>query len=177
MIDLSDVPEVRPIRETRRAADQAMLRALVVSEHRNTPHRSRRVATVSVIAGLGVVVVGGVAAAGVLLAAKPATDRTTGRCYSTISSDFGDDFPGSSMANAARPGGATPELPPVALEDCAAAWRAGAMAAPGSNPSPNAAGEYPVPPLVACVLPSGQAAVFPGPPTTCAALGLAPLKE
>ena len=177
MIDLTDVPDGRPIPDARRAADQEMLRTLVVSDHARTPRRTRRVAVVSVIVGLGVVAAGGAAAAGVLLAAKPATDRDTGRCYNTISTNFGDDFPGTSMSNAARPGGTEPELPPVAVENCAAVWRAGAMTAPGSHPSPNAAGEYLVPPLVACVLPSGQAAVFPGPPSTCASLGLSALKD
>ena len=177
MIDITDVPDGRPIPDARRAADQAMLRAVVVAEPAHTPRRTHRVAIVSVVVGLCVVAAGGAAAASILFTAKPATDRTTGRCYSTISSNFGDDFPGTSMANAARPGGTAPELPPVAIENCAAVWRAGAMTTPGSHPSPNVAGEYPVPPLAACVLPSGEAAVFPGPPSTCASLGLSALQD
>jgi len=177
MIDLTDVPDSGPLPHARRAADQAMLRTIVASDHTPAPRRRGRIAIVSVVVGVCVVAAGGAAAAGVLLAAKPATDRDTGRCYSTVSSNFGDDFPGTSMGNAARPGGTAPELPPVAVENCAAAWRAGAVVAPGSHPSPNASGEYPVPPLVACVLPSGEAAVFPGPPSTCAGLGISVLKD
>jgi hypothetical protein len=178
MIDLTDVPDTRPIPAPRRSADEAMLRAKVVANHGQAPTRRRpRFVTVAVVGILGVIAVGGVAAAGAFLAPKPATDRGTGRCYSTISSDFGDHFPGSSMGNAAPPGGAAPALPPLAIADCAASWRAGAMTFPGTHPSPNAAGDYPVPPLVACVLPSGEAAVFPGPPSTCASLGLPTLKE
>jgi hypothetical protein len=177
MIDLTDVPDIRPIPGARRSADEAMLRAKVVANHGRAPRRRPRVATVAVVGIVGVIAVGGVAAAGAFLAPKPATNRQTGRCYSTISSNFGDNFPGSSMGNAARPGGTAPELPPLAIDDCAASWRAGAMTYPGTHPSPNAAGDYPVPPLVACVLPSGEAAVFPGPPSTCASLGLPTLKE
>lgn len=33
-------------------------------------------------------------------------------------------------------------------------------------------GTFPVPPLVACVLPSGQAGIFPGDSVTCTSLGL-----
>lgn len=177
MIDLTRVPETRPVPGTRWAADQAMLRSVVCADPRTAPRRTRRLAVVSLVAGLCVITAGGVAAAGALLTARPATDQVTGRCYSTISSNFGDDFPGTSMANAATPEGAAPDLPPVAIVDCAAAWRAGALKAPGTHPSPNAAGIYAVPPLAACVLPSGEAAVFPGPPSTCESLGLAALRD
>lgn len=177
MIDLSDVPEARRLPSARWRADQEMLRALASLEGSRAPRRTRRAVVVTGFAGVTLLAAGGVAAAVALLAAQPATDRSVGRCYSVISSNFGDDFPGSSMSNAARPGQTAPELPPVALENCAAAWRAGAMTAPGTQPTPNAAGQYPVPALVACVLPSGEAAVFPGPASTCSRLGLPDLKE
>ena len=41
---------------------------------------------------------------------------------------------------------------------------------PARAPSPGA--DNPVPPLVACVMPDGTAAVFPGTRATCATLGL-----
>jgi hypothetical protein len=177
MIDLTDVPDARRMPRVRWEADQELLRALASSEGGRAPRRARRGVVVAGFAGMTLLAAGGVAAAGALLAAQPATDRSVGRCYSVISSNFGDDFPGSSMSNAARPGQTAPELPPVALENCAAVWRAGALSAPGTQPVPDAAGEYPVPPLVACVLPSGEAAVFPGPPSTCASLGIPELSE
>jgi hypothetical protein len=178
MIDLTDVPPTRPLPSRRRAADQELLRDVVLAEHGNAPaRRRRRGVTLATATVIGVTVIGGVAAATVFLTPQPATDRTVARCYSTISSNFGEDFPGTSMANASSPGQVAPEVPPVAVQNCAAAWRAGAVTTPGTHAVPNSAGEYPVPPLVACVLPSGEAAVFPGPPSTCADLGLADLEE
>jgi hypothetical protein len=177
MIDLADVPDDRPLPRARFEADQELLRALAFAEGGRTTRGARRGVIVAGFAGVMLVAAGGVAAAGALLAGQPATDRSIGRCYTAISTDFGDDFPGTSMSNAARPGQTAPELPPLALENCAAAWRAGVIAAPGTQPKPDAAGEYPVPPLVACVLPSGEAAVFPGSAGTCSILGLPPLDE
>jgi hypothetical protein len=63
-----------------------------------------------------------------------------------------------------------------AISVCAALWRQGIL-----HPGPQGArdratagpaGSSQVPPLVACVLPGGTAAVFPGPPSTCATLSL-----
>jgi hypothetical protein len=49
------------------------------------------------------------------------------------------------------------------VDACAALWRDGTLGSPGSTGSA-------VPPLVACVLPSGAVGVFPGGPSTCAQL-------
>jgi hypothetical protein len=60
------------------------------------------------------------------------------------------------------------------IDICAAYWRSGVFQM-GKKTDINAVptgGGYPVPPLVACVLPSGQAGIFPGDDTTCESLGL-----
>jgi hypothetical protein len=102
--------------------------------------------------------------------------RDSGRCYSGISTDYGDDFPGTTVAVASSPGSTPADVPPQLVQACAAVWRAGILQLNQSQVGGAPAGTYPVPPLVACVLPSGQAAVFPGQPDTCDGLGLAPLE-
>jgi hypothetical protein len=69
------------------------------------------------------VLIGATAAAMDLLPARSASVRDSGRCYSSVSSDFGAGFPGTTVANAASPQSAAPDVPPLVVQDCAAAWR------------------------------------------------------
>ena len=180
MIDFDDLPDLRPLSAERRAADEALLRETVRAA---APTRVRRRLVLVASAAVGaVLVVGGVAAAGSILSARSADDRGSARCYSAVSSDFGDGFPGTTVGVAVAPGRSAADVPSQVLEVCSSVWAAGlfrpggpqASAAPGQR-SGTLPTDLPVPELDACVLPSGQAAVFPGPAGTCARLGLAPL--
>jgi hypothetical protein len=181
MIDLKNVPELRPLPRSRRDADEALLRSTVRSTPAARPRR-RLLAVASVGAGT-VLVVGGVAAAGSLLSARSADVHDSARCYSAVSSDFGDGFPGTTVALAATPGHPAADVPSQVLDLCSSVWAAGLLGPDGGQVSAakdqksgTLPTDGPVPALAACVLPSGEAAVFPGPPDTCASLGLAPLK-
>lgn len=151
-------------------------------------HRSRR--PLFIAAG-AVVLAAGASAAGFAYTAHsaPVTDKYTGRCYTVASlSDGSGSYMGFSEAN--RPGEPSAKLDVNGdLTTCAGNWRWGFLrpgphGAEGTGKTyPNSTminlagndpyGNHPVPPLVACVLSDGTAAVFPGNHGTCAALHLA----
>ena len=136
--------------------------------------RRRRAAVIAagalLIAGTGV----GTAAAFGAFSAKP-TDRSTAYCYGTA--QLTDD-PAARIEFAVAgndPNGTPGDAAAAALDICAAYWRAGVL--DGSGPPRTdvvpGTGDALVPDLVACVLPTGQLAVFPGDRLTCARLGVA----
>lgn len=155
----------------RHAALRSRLHALVEATPR-TVRRRRRIVMVGTVAAVALGG-GGVAVAHQYFGSKPVTDHRTARCYSRISTDFGPDFPGSTAGGPLTPatsGHGSRMLPVTApIEECAAAWRVGAL---GGHAADRSNKIYPVPHLVGCVLPDGTAAVFPGPDGTCQRLGL-----
>jgi hypothetical protein len=182
MIDITDVPAARPVPAARRAADMSLLAGIAASPGRQ-PRISRRGWTTAAVAACAVAACG-TASAIVFLPAQPARVHDSARCYLRASTDFGDSFPGTTIAMAiAVPHGQPPpskppavNVPAQAISVCGALWRQGFLrpgAARIARPAPGT--HDPVPPLVACVLPSGQAAVFPGTTHTCARLGLPPM--
>jgi hypothetical protein len=105
--------------------------------------------------------------------AHTATPSDTGeiRCYTVDSLKGGSHFIGLTIAASAPPG-ATATLTD-AVATCQVDWQQGFLAL-GKRPSttqlpPN---RRVVPPLVACVLPNGIAAVFPDEGNTCQKLGI-----
>lgn len=96
------------------------------------------------------------------------TDKTQARCY-TVASLATTKY----MAIAEASTSITRAEVRSALEVCAALYRQGILR-PGRrvNYSVHTATRFPVPPLVACTLPGGIAAVFPGGRSTCAGLDL-----
>ena len=180
MTILDDLTGDLTMRADRAEADKAVLSAAVREATRPAAGRAGHRSLVSLgtrgtIAGILVAgaVAGGATAAVVLSAQRP-TVFDQARCYSEPSTDFGPSFPGTSAA-VAQPAGSSATSTDVAdqaLEVCGAVWRQGLL----RYGSPNAGGDgipdHPVPSLVACVLPSGEAAVFPGDRSTCGALGL-----
>lgn len=167
-----------PLPAERKRADIARIRLAIATDPTTSSGDrlwSRRTA---VVAGATILTIGGGAAAAATildhLNPEPATVTTSGRCYWEISSNFEDDFPGSTAVAATRSDGWTPEVVSNLVQMCAAEWRAGALwDDQGENgPQPSATGDYPIPELVPCVLPNGQAAVFPGDSATCDRLGL-----
>ncbi len=126
--------------------------------------------------GLGICVVGGGAAVAYsVISQAPVTDHRMARCYSSDEYVSGPDFPGTSVAEAGT--ASAPGRVGDAQRACAAVWRVGILR-PGVNGAtapPANAGPFPVPDLFVCVLPDGQAAVFPtfpGNTSNCSEFGL-----
>ena len=172
------LPELEcSVPEHRRSADKQLLAELVSSQSgapkaplRWVPHTVRGV----IVAGLVVcTIVGGGAAAAVLLRPQNPTVRNEARCYTKVSTDFSASFPGSTITILRPNGGGYADVPDAVIAACASGWRQGGLGQPRPGPnSPPPTGQFPVPALVACVLPDGEAAVFPGGPKTCEQLGL-----
>lgn len=153
--------------EPRRSA----LRQLVIDEARSraasrTPRRIRRL-TAGVV---GAAVLGG---GGVLayaqLASPGVTDTTSVRCYQ--SANVNSNYTQFSRDDGA---GGPPSHMTDAVAACGRLYREGLLPAMFTGKHPGKvtlATNDPVPPLVACVWPTGIAAVFPA-PVTCARLGL-----
>ena len=133
--------------------------------------RPRRMVVVIAVAGL-VVAGGGVATA--VAGLGSVTDRSTARCYSEISSDFSDDFPGTTVGTVDGADGSDGVVV-APLSVCAAVWEQTGVLQ-GAAPQ-DARPPHPVPHLVGCVLPDGRAAVYPGPDDTCERLGLETASE
>jgi hypothetical protein len=105
-------------------------------------------------------------------ASAPVTNTSWARCYTSAS---------LAPAGAYKFIGTTVTLTNVsgasarvtdALGVCAVLWRQGLLIRGKAGLGPRIGRDHRVPPLVACVMPDGIAAVFPGHARTCAALGL-----
>lgn len=156
----------------RHAALRSQLHELVEA----TPRLVRRRHRILVIGAVTAVALGGggVAVAHQYFGSKPVTNHRTARCYAKLSTDFGSNFPGTTVGGPltpAKPGGSSRLLPVTApIDECAQLWKFGVINGRANQPGNHT---FPVPHLVGCVLPDGTAAVFPGPDGTCQRLGLA----
>ena len=170
MSDLLYVPPSRTMPAELRRAHADLLESVV---RRPPPWRSK----FSLLALAGTMVVGtGVATA--VVRRGEVTDTSIARCYSQAVRDDGKDFPGGDVVGVEpfdpkspqnRPG---PPSAASARELCSAWWRDGlAQRVPG-KPFVLPTEPQAVPALVVCVLPNGQAAVYPGDSQTCARLEL-----
>lgn len=122
---------------------------------------------------LGVMALGTLAttgAAAAYVATRPASVHDQARCYATASLAGGEDFKGTTVGLAQSADGKTGSA--SAVELCATVWRAGVVRSDGGPVPDKLATDLPVPPLVACTLNNGVAAVFPGDARTCEQLGL-----
>ena len=96
------------------------------------------------------------------------TDRTQARCY-TVASLASDRY----VAIAEASDSISRAEVRNALDVCAALYRQGILQIGHRvDYSVHSRARYPVPPLTACTLPGGVAAVFPGSSGTCAKLGI-----
>lgn len=177
MIDIEDVP-TRPVPPMRAEADSRLLRALATSVTA-APHRARRRRRLIFGSVTALTLTGATAAAGyAVLAPQHATDRDSARCYARVTADSGEGFPGTTIGMATPEGGARPDVPPRALEVCADLWHRGFLTPRGFHapdqrgPDGEPPADKPAPHLVACVLRSGQTAVFPGDARVCSQLQL-----
>lgn len=177
MINLDDVPEPPAFPSARWDADIRMLAAVTdgTGARAANVRWKRRIVVASASTAL-LLGSGGVAVALVHRAAQLASVQNIGRCYVEASSDFTEGFPGSSVSNASsNTGEEGSAVPSTLMDECATLWRLGVLQADQSRRDAVPGTNFPVPDLVACVLPNGQAAIFPGNSSTCAGLGLPPL--
>jgi hypothetical protein len=131
----------------------------------NATSRRKKTIVGALVAGSLAIAGGGTAIGVALTGSAPVTDRSSARCYSEVSHDFGPDFPGTTVGVAYGSDGSGGQVTaPVQL--CASLWQSGELGAGG--PAANGT----APQLTGCVLPNGIAAVFPGPPSVCQDLGL-----
>ena len=159
-------------------ADADMLRTLANSAPtKRRPHTR----AVVVIGTFAVIAAGaGAAAAAGILSPTRATVRNEVRCYASVSTARGSDFPGTTVALAPKAGDVgTPDTAAVAKASCTTLWERGFLTAGGVTRSfgPLASDGEPdvhltAPPLVACVLEGGVTAVYPGETSVCNSLGL-----
>lgn len=175
MIDVDNVP-TRRVPLHRAEAEKQLLRELTASIASQPVRHRRRVFVVGAFAAVGLAGASA-AAAYTVLAPERATQRDSARCYTEVSSDTGDGFPGTTIAIAQSVEGPPPDVPPKALQVCADLWRQGLLTNAPFPPDGQPPADRPVPELVACVLPSGQTAVFPGDAQTCSNLGFPLLSE
>jgi hypothetical protein len=168
-----ETPPARALPERRRTAMRRQLEAEVTRKNRRRP--------LLIAASAAAVAVGTSAGAYAYVQhSEPVTDRSGARCYTVASLSAGpESF--TTIAEATVVGSLRPAQVNNALGVCAAMWRQGILH-PGpqgarSPATPDSAGSSPVPPLAACVLPNGTAAVFPGTRSICATLGLPSAKS
>lgn len=163
-----DPPPTRPLPAWRRDTMRRQLETLV----REHPGR-RAWRKPTVLAGAAAVVIGtSTGAIAYVQQSQPVTNKGEARCYTVASLAGGDNFQGTTIAAAATPGSKAQVNRAVSV--CAALWRQGFLlpGAAGIARSPDTTERHRVPPLIACVMPDGTAAVFPGDSRTCAKLGL-----
>lgn len=160
--------------EVRRQLAQIRPRVMEAVRTKRTPRRSttfRRVRNLAVVGGVGLALTAG----GLFVAASTVDRESVVRCYedANLNSASGDAFSfgtGGTEATAEDHGAHTP------IASCAALWAVGDFT-PGADPA-KADPIYPVPPLTACALNNGMAAVFPNreelpADRLCGTLGLA----
>lgn len=164
---LTEIPASRPLPPAARAAQRQLLEEWIT-----TKHASRRWAPRTLAAGIAAVVLLSGGAATAYVAFAPATDRSKVRCYSEASIGSDTDYHGTEAGVPSSAGGVDD---PIAL--CAAIWRAGIIRVGSYHADGPASEPQPVPPLVACALQNGVAAVFPGDAQTCRRLGLPALAQ
>jgi hypothetical protein len=160
----------------RDATRRLLMTTVARDAHRRPNHRRLVLAS---MAGAGVIVIGGgTALAYQLIGSAPVTDKHSARCYTAASKDFSSHFPGTTLSAVGTAGDsgsayADPGEVRAPIGLCAYMWSTGVLRTrDASSATPSEPGSYPVPHLVGCVLPSGIAAVFPGPAGTCQTLGL-----
>jgi hypothetical protein len=176
MLDTEMLPPARRFPPERRDAHRARLEEILQESRRSRRWRGRTfMIGITSAALLG----GGAAAARVLRAPAGATDKSRLRCYTVVDVGRGKNFVGAETAFARTSPAGSPELPAGirAVDMCASLWSQGFLT-PGANAhDPDESVVHPVPPLTACLLPNGVAAVFPAPKGTCEQLDLAELAE
>ncbi|WP_242910626.1 hypothetical protein [Actinomadura terrae] len=170
-LDEPRLPRPRPMPPHRRAARAELLARAITRR----PWSWRR-RTVVAVPLAGAVALGTIGAFAFVAHQEPAAQRNTIRCYST--SKWDDDGFYSEVAKAVPAGEvAGSAVIGDVLDACATLFRQGFLREGDSrlHEDTDGAATRPVPRLAACVLPSGQVAVFPN--ATCRQQELPDLAE
>ena len=175
MTDIDRLPPDRAMTRVRRDALRDVLEEQVRKSHRPWWRRSWQ--GLAVGGGAFTLVLAGGAATAYVAFKEPA-DKASVLCYSNPDLDS-SSVPGLRVAVAEKmpANSASSNSNTVAIDDpvaaCSQAWQDGLLKSDDSGAvSPDAVTAHQVPPLVACTLDEGVAAVFPGDPLTCERLGL-----
>lgn len=150
--------------DARRQAARAQLEQFAASAAKG--RRWTRRGTVVSAASAVVLCTG--AAAVAYSAYQPVTNTSSARCYTSASLGAGN------YTTIASPGKNGPARAENALGVCASLWQQGFLrpGAKGIDRFGSSRTHDRVPGLVVCTMSDGTAAVFPGKPSTCGALGL-----
>lgn len=170
MVD-NEVPEDRSMPAARLAGRKAALLNAIAPE----PAPARRWRWLLVpAAGAAVVLAGGGAVA--YLADRESEQREVIRCYG-VARLSSDGF--TELARAVPSGGSAKQEFRAPVAACADLFRQGFLRAGDEklHPETDLSADHEVPPLSACVLRSGEIAVFPGGGEVCRTLGLSKLAE
>jgi hypothetical protein len=169
--DRDDVPEMTPAR-TDAIRDALMVSIRTEPERRRSTLRRR----FAIWGGIGILAIGGVAtAATAVVSAQRVTDTDGVYCFASAERGANGeyDMSGATMYDPETHGGRVKN----ALEMCRMMWRQGVF---DKDHDPlavtNAPGTVPDQ-LQVCVMSDGTAAVVPGRPGVCQAVGLAPEKS
>lgn len=163
MKPLNDLPPSRSFPDTALSKRIQLIERHIAKSDQPRPGRIRRWGSRPLaLVGVAVAACAAATAAAIYTAWAPATLSNEVRCYAVASLEHGDSFPGTTTTQAEN--ATTGEISSgiSAVEQCASLWRQGFVVEGASS----------VPNLVACVLPEGAAAVFPGEDDTCRRLGL-----
>lgn len=166
-----ELPDLR-ISESAREQHFRLIDKLT-TQPRKAPRRWRKWAIVMTVAvGFSGVGLGTAAAFG--LFSSP-TDRRIANCYTTADLHDPTNREDFSVATSPNEDPTLHDAAASALDICAGGWQQGRFSTTDPmislDPKPPP-WNYPIPRLVACVLPSGAVGVFPGDDTTCTRLGL-----
>lgn len=175
MSDRVEIPAHRPLPPARVTARRDRVERYVAGAPQPGPPGLPRKRLI-VAAAAGVVLLSGAATyVSVRPATVPVQDQT--RCYTKASLKGGDrNFFGTTVGQARGVAGERSSV--TAVDACAVLWRQGVIRLNTKGVrDPDQASDHPVPPLVACVLDDGIAAVLPGTDETCRELGISQLAE
>ncbi|NEE02843.1 hypothetical protein [Phytoactinopolyspora halotolerans] len=170
---IDTMPERRELGAGRQAAlKRSLLRQFSDEQHRPLFKRPQ-----SLVIGTTAAVALGTAAAATYIESKYVPPSDTVLCYSKAEPGIQNEQPPVTMGRAEEAGAVEQAVIDDAIEACALAWRAGHLiegqdepaGLVGTDPNQN---DFPVPPLVACVVRDDSIAVFPGDSSTCQTLGL-----
>ncbi len=167
----SDQPDMTPARTD---AIRRSLLSTIRDEPRARVNRIRK--RFAIWGGVGLLVVGGASVAGaVVLQASTVTNQNIVHCLRSAERGADGSYEESSASISATNGTDGRVHDAVAL--CSEMWRQGVLSPSFDALKPtNPPGTVPAD-LRVCVMSDGSAAVVPGGPNVCAALGLAPLSH
>jgi len=170
--DLPDVPLSPEVQRQHLAYLRALPDSADLTDLGAPPSRRRRQRYIVSGISAAVILAGAGTAAAFGAFTTVVTNTNTAYCYRTANLD---ENSGNRMEFATQGTKQNPrDAAASGVDICAAYWRAGVfhIGKPADVDRVPTGGTFPVPPLVACVLPSGQAGIFPGESVTCRSLGL-----